>query len=100
MKCDSGSVTGVVMKIALYFSGLFGAPSQKTSRTAGFRFPAETRDFSLHSIQTGIRAPSASHPKVTAGFSTGIKRPRRDAAEIQTGAPIPPHPHPYSWRDA
>jgi hypothetical protein len=64
--------------------------AEATGWTAGVRFPAETRDFSLlHSDQTGCVTPPASYPMSTGG---SLKRPRRETdhsppacAEVKNG---------------
>jgi hypothetical protein len=68
--------------------------------TAGVRFPAGTRNFSLpHSVHIGLWVPEP--------FSLGVKRPGREAnhsppssAEVMNGGAIPLPPHMSSWHNA
>jgi hypothetical protein len=76
--------------------------------TAGIRFPAGVRHFSLlYSIQTDSGAHSASCPVGNGGSFPGVKRPGREAdhsppssAEVKNGGALPPLPHTLPWCDA
>jgi hypothetical protein len=78
-----------------------------TAWTAGFRFSAGTRDFSLlHSVRTGSGAHLASYP-IEEACSLRVKRPGREAersprpdSENKNGRAIFPHPLTSSWRGA
>jgi hypothetical protein len=73
--------------------------------TAGIRFPAEARDFSLlYNVQTNSGAHPASYPM---GIGGSLKRPGREAdysppssAEAKNGGAIQPLPHTSSWCSA
>jgi hypothetical protein len=64
---------------------------------AELRFPAETREFSLHSVKAGSGVHSGAH-------SPGMKRPAHEAdqsppfsIEVNNGGAIPPLVHASSW---
>jgi hypothetical protein len=75
--------------------------------TAGVRFPAGARDFSLLSVQTHSRVHPASYPVGNRGSFPGGKVAGHEAdhsppssAKVKNGGAIPPLPHTSSWRGA
>jgi hypothetical protein len=80
----------------------------ETGWTAGVRFPAEKREFSLlHGVQTGSGAHPATYPTGAWSSIPGGKRPGPEAdrsppsiAQVKNGGAIPPLPHMSSRRSA
>jgi hypothetical protein len=76
--------------------------------TAGVRFQAGARDFSLlHTVQNGSVAQPPPYSMKTAAVSTGIKRPGREvdhsypsSAEVKTDGAIPQLSGTSSWSSA
>jgi hypothetical protein len=80
-------------KSNIHFHRYFGIA---TSWTAGVRFLARTRNFSLvHSVQTGFGVQPASFPMGSGGFFTGGKAAEvsPSSAEIKNGGAIPALPY-------
>jgi hypothetical protein len=83
----------------------YSEPERATGWTAGARFPARTRVFSLlHSVHTGSRAHPASYPMGTGALSLEIKLAGREAdhsspysVEVKNGGAMPLLPHMSSW---
>jgi hypothetical protein len=79
-----------------------------TGWTAGIRFAAVERDFSLlHGVQTGSGATQPPSQWAPGALSSGVKWPACEAvhsppssAEIMNGGAITPLPHTSSWPGA